>query len=234
MPAFEQLFGIPEEQIQPTCVLTPFLPPGMTEALNIDSLHRGSPFAAGQAPHFTLIHTQIGAPFVGDVVLHLSDSPCRNLILLGACGAVEDDDLSIGSVVLAESALNLESFSALLTKEPHPDQTSHASLDIIAALEPLKNQLPKVSCASLGSFYLEETYAEFLKESKIDVLEMQASAFYQSARHILRRAVGIFYVTDILHQRQAFDPLTPAQQAAVAAAQQRIYRLLNNYAGRLP
>lgn len=234
MPAFEQLFGIPEEELQSTCVLTPFLPPDITEALNIDALHRGSPFAAGQAPHFTLIHTQAGAPFVGDAVLHLSDSPCRNLILIGACGAVDDSELSIGSVVIAESALNLESFSALLTKEPHPEQTAHASQDLVAALEPLKNQLPKVSCASMGSFYLEETYAEFLKENEIDVLEMQVCAFYQAARHILRRAAAIFTVTDILHQRQAFDPLSPAQHAAVSAAQQRTYRILNTYAGRLP
>ena len=234
MAAFEQLFGIPENELQPTCVLAPYVSPDMMRAMDIETLHRGSPFAAGQAPHFTLVHTQTGAPFVGDAVLHLADSPCRNLILIGACGAVSDTDLSIGSVVAAESAVNLESFSALLTKEPHPDQAGHAHEELLSALQPVKNQIMKVSCASLGSYYLEESYADYLKENQIDVMEMQVCAFYQAARHVLRRAVALLYVSDILFQRDVFDPLTPAQQAAVNAAQQRAYRILSETAAQRP
>lgn len=234
MAEFAQLFGIPENELQPTCVLTPYLSPDMIAALEVGTMHGGSPFAAGQAPHFTLIHTQHGAPFVGDAVLHLADSPCRNLILLGACGAVSDEELSVGSVVIAESALNMESFSALLTREPHPDQAGHAHAELVAALHPAKNQIVKTACASFGSFYLEESYADFLKENKIDVVEMEACAFYQAARHVLRRAVALLYVSDVLFQRDVFDPLTPAQQAAVNAAQQRIYRILAETVPHLP
>ncbi len=233
MPKFEQLFGVAKKDIRPTCILTPFLAPEILEALAIREVRHGSPFTCALAEQFTLIHTQIGAPFVGDAVLHLADSPCHNMIFVGACGAVDDAQLSIGSVVIAESAANLESFSALLTKEPHPDQSGHANQDLVAALQPQENQLPKVNCASLGSFYLEESCADYLKEHGFDIMQMETCAFYEAARHTLRRAVALLYVSDILLHRQAFDPLTPAQQAAVTAAQQRIFRIISEALGRI-
>ncbi|MBZ0167287.1 MAG: hypothetical protein K8I00_10820, partial [Candidatus Omnitrophica bacterium] len=197
MPDFQLLFGVPEAHIQNTCVLTPFLSADLLQAMQVEEIHHGSPFSTGQANHFTLIHTQFGAPFVGDAVLHLADSPCKNLILISACGAVQDTDLCVGAAVIAETSLNCESFSTLLTGQSHPDQSGHANEDLIAAIHPLNNQLPKVRSASFGSFYLEETYFDFLVEKRIEVMEMETCAFYQAARHILRRAVAILTVTDI-------------------------------------
>ena len=47
-------------------------------------------YSAGSNNHFSLIHTGIGPALLGDAVLYLKEAPCKNLILFGSCGAVEE------------------------------------------------------------------------------------------------------------------------------------------------
>lgn len=234
MIAFEQLFGVPKEHIQKTCVLTPFLSKGLLQSFEIETLHKGSPFSCGQSNDFSLIHTQVGAPFVGDAVLYLADSPCENLIFLGACGAVKRTDMiSFGSVVIPAKALNCESFSDLVTRKLDVLKTSLPDDHLRKKLSEMDNSLVNVACASFGSFKLEELYVDFLLKNDIHVVEMEVCAFFHAARNIRRKGVALLYVTDLIGENHIFAPLSPAQQSVIHITQQRIFRIIREFTAQL-
>ena len=81
MISFKNLFGVQPEEVQKNCVISPFLTKGLTDCLHVEELSKGKPYSAGQSDHFTFIHTQIGAPKVGDAVLYLEETACENIIL---------------------------------------------------------------------------------------------------------------------------------------------------------
>lgn len=234
MIAFEQLFGVPKEQIQKTCVLTPFLSKGLLHSFEIETLLKGAPFSCGQSKSFSLIHTQVGAPFVGDAVLYLADSPCENLIFLGACGAVKRTDLiSFGSVVIPAKAVNCESFSDLITQQVDLLKTSFADEHLIKKLLEMDTSLVKVACASFGSFKLEELYIDFLLKNNIHIVEMEVCAFFHASRNIQRKGVALLYVTDLIGENHIFAPMTPAQQSVIHFTQQRIFRIIQEFTAQL-
>src|SRR3989338_5328051 len=98
-PSSKTLLGIAPDEIKSLCVITPFVPQGFSEAMHIDRWCRGKPFASGQSRHLTVIHSRIGSSFVGDAVLALENTPCRQLIFFGACGLIEGTlDADIGTI----------------------------------------------------------------------------------------------------------------------------------------
>ena len=88
MSNFETLFGLKENQLKSTCILTPFLTKGMLESFNVNEIIKGSPYSCANSDTFTLIKTNVGAPFVGDAVLNLKDTYCSNIILFVLVGLV--------------------------------------------------------------------------------------------------------------------------------------------------
>ena len=71
MSNFETLFGLKENQLNNTCVLTPFFTKGMLESFNVNEIIKGSPYSCANSDTLTLIKTNVGAPFVGDAFLNL-------------------------------------------------------------------------------------------------------------------------------------------------------------------
>jgi len=112
MYTFKSLFGISAKEIKNTCVLTPFCTKFTLKAFGISQFHKTGLYASVNAKTFTLIKTGIGAPFVGDAVLYLEKTTCKNIILFGSCGLIPErqNNMKIGDLVIPQSALDLENF----------------------------------------------------------------------------------------------------------------------------
>lgn len=228
----ENLFGQKIDQIKPTCILTPILPKGVLEKAGIPFLKKGKPFSSGNTENFTLIHTTIGASFVGDAVLYLKESPCKNLILFGSCGLVQKTDmLDIGSLVCPIQSASYESFSSLLNKHSTDPIIGQANRSFLEIFQITKNglKLPSVNCASFGSVHLEPNYQKHLIQTNIDIVDMECSAFFQAAAHTGKKAIALFYITDIIGATSPFAPLPPAAQSAVNSGIDAGIDLLNEF-----
>lgn len=228
---FENLFGIKESEIQNTCILIPFLPKKLLKYFGINQLSKGRLFASGNNKFFTLVHTPTGAPFVGDAILYLKETSCKNVILLGACGLVKKSKkLDIGRLVSPDRCLNLESFSQLLVNNPIQPKFSYADK---AFLKHLVNFAPrevtKISCASFGSLRMEEKNIDFLVNKGIGVVDMECSAFFNAAKHINRKAIALMFVTDIIGEKPFYSKLNSIDQSTILSSIKAASHLLNKF-----
>ncbi|VAW13715.1 hypothetical protein MNBD_BACTEROID05-123 [hydrothermal vent metagenome] len=223
--SFKNQFGIDAQSIKPTCILTPFLYKGLLEDLEIKSLSKGKPYASGHGKNFTLIHTQVGSLFMGDCVLSLKKTPCKQLIMLGSCGLVEKTDhLDIGQIVLPIQSYEMESFSQMLEKKYINLNAHHANESLMNNLTP-SSPFPKVSCASLGSIKQENNYLNFFKKNGIEIVDMEYSAFLTASKHINIPACGILYITDIIGESSPFN-LNSSSQQKIKTAQKEMSNIL--------
>jgi nucleoside phosphorylase len=231
MDHFTSLFGQEQTQIKKVCILAPFFTRGMLKEFGIGSLCKGRPYASGNGGNFTLIHTGIGASWVGDAVLHLSGTPCRWLIFTGACALTPSTrGLEYGSLVLPDKSYNLESFSALLSMAREPGRISRANGELLAKFQSsfAGESLPVVTCASMGSVKLETEFTGYFGDNNIDVIDMETSAFFSSAEHIGRPAVALLYVTDLIGRDNPFEVRShPSVPRILAAASESIRRILS-------
>ena len=216
MSEFKTLFGLNEDQLKNTCILTPFFTKGMLDSFKVNETFHGTPYSCANSDNLTLIKTHVGAPFVGDAVLNLKNTYCSNIILFGSCGLVsETETLRIGSLVSPVKALELESFSQLLNYKIDKSRFTEAHNDLLEKLISLSPaNIETILCASVGSIFLENEYKEFFLENNISALEMECSAFFNAAKHINRKAIALFYATDILGTNSPFDK--PSEQVKIA------------------
>lgn len=199
MERFGRLFGSETKEIRQNCVLAPVLIPGMLDSFGIRSLSKGLVYASGQSDELTFIKTPPGALFVGDAVLQLRDTSCRNIYFLGSCGLINRNlGLDIGSVVVPQSAYPMESFSYLLAGQRHEVGLAYPDADLLQKVDSLNQQIARVKCVSFGSLELEEAYLTTLIGLGADVVEMECAALFNAARHINRHAVAILYISDIV------------------------------------
>lgn len=237
MNEFEILFGLKESQIKKTCILLPLFNKDMLKGFGTKAPSKGSLYACANNAPFTLIRTGVGAPFTGDAVLHLKQTPCENIILFGSCGlAREQKNLNIGSLLIASKAYNFESFSQLLfPQKSNNEEIFHADItlcDELLKLGEFKN-IPKVNCATFGSLKLEKDYLNLLGQKDIAVVDMECSAFYAAANHINRRALAFFYVCDIIGKKDFYAPLTPKDSSSVSATIKKAAVILQKFAVHL-
>lgn len=223
---FESLFGVKPDRIRKTCILTPFFTKGMTEKLGVHALAKGHPYACADGSSFTLILTRIGPAFAGDCVLHLKETPCENILFLGACGLIQrKDGLDFGSLVIPRQSLSLESFSHLIRHQvPHVPLVSRPDAGLMEKFQDAVQEqpLPVVNCASFGSFQLENDYADYLKEKDTDVVEMECSALFEAAGAVNRKALAVLYITDILGEHHPFRGLSEGEQKTLDASVARL------------
>lgn len=237
MSQIESLFGVPSKYIHPTCILAPFLPKGMVEGLQVKEFVKGRPFSVGLSDHFTLVHTNVGAPWVGDAVLHLKETPCNNLILFGTCGAVmKTAEIDLGSILIPGESYNFESFSQMLIPHSHANEAYTAEISL---LEKVAAALPSdvvrdVRCASVGSIQLEAAYLNKFRELNVDVVDMECSAFYCAAQKTQTPAAALFYVTDIIGVHpNPFQRLQGDEQKRLEQTQKTIIKYLLTLANEL-
>ncbi len=229
MPEFKDIFGITRSQLRKTCLLVPVLTKDLLKKLDIQDFKRSNFYACGSNEHTTVIHTLMGPSFVGDAVLHLSESPCANLILFGSCGLVQTTpQLNLGSLVTPYESYAMESFSDLLSEEPRDFNSSAADNDFLNKFLYClrKEEIQAVKCASFGSIALESKHRDYLLKENIQVMDMESAAFFFAAKHTAKKAVALFYVTDIMADQPAFKPLAEKDKQKVLHSRSHAIDLL--------
>jgi len=215
MMRFQRLFGIKESLVKNTCILMPLLGKNTLKGLGVERFSRGRLYGSGNSPFFTVIHTGIGAALLGDAVLYLEETPCQNIILFGSCGLVQEtDNLKIGSIVTAEKSYSLESFSDMLLKDKKDWEVFSGDKTLLENLPKIK----KVTCLSVGSLKLEEDYVGVFRERCIQVVDMECAALFSASRHIKRKAMALFYATDIVDKKPFYRDLTPDDKSALSSS----------------
>jgi purine-nucleoside phosphorylase len=222
MDTFETLFGITSKAVQRTCVLLPVIAKDTLRTFGIEKLSKGLLYGAANGNGFTIVHTRVGAPFLGDAVLHLGKTDCVNLVLLGACGAVRrTDNLTLGSMVSPHKCYALESFSNLLLDKDSRPLVFYPHGDLYETFLAESKNTERVTCLSAGSLKLQDEWKEQLPCRGVEVVDMECSAFFAAARHTGRRAVALFYVSDIIGEKPFFSAYSAEEKSAVSTAAQR-------------
>ena len=221
MMRFQTLFGIKESQVKNTCILMPLLGKDTLKGLGVEGFSRGRLYGSGNSPFFTVIHTGIGAVLLGDAVLYLEETPCQNIILFGSCGLVKQEkDLNIGSLVVPDKAYSLESFSGMLLKDAKDWKVFHGDSVLLESFlnENKTHNIKKVACLTLSSLKLEEDYLDLFREKQIQALDMECSALFSASRHIGRKGMALFYVTDIIDKKPFYRALTREDKSVLSSS----------------
>lgn len=230
MEKFEVLFGIKESQVKNTCILLPLLTKDLLKGLDIGEFSRGRLYSSGDAESFTAIRTGIGPGSLGDAVLYLGNTRCRNIILFGSCGLVkEESDVAIGSLVVPDKCYSLESFTDMLLQKKSDRQAFYGDKALMKNLLKVNKGIKKLTCATLGSLKLEEGYIDRFKEKNIQIVDMELSALFSAARHIKRKATALFYVTDIINKKPFYKDLDSKDKSNLASSIKSASDILCNF-----
>ncbi|MCB9747870.1 MAG: hypothetical protein H6755_05615 [Candidatus Omnitrophica bacterium] len=226
---FKAHFGIESDQVKKTCIVTPFLTKHLLEFLNIKKLHKTKLFASVSNDSFTLIHTGIGAQKVGDAVLFLKDTPCQNILLFGACGVITNSlENTLGQIICPTSVVAIESFSEILTGNIKPAQPSQPHPNLLKTLKkiPESQNIQFLQGCSFGSLALEEQYLNFFKNHNFQFIDQEAAACFSAAAHIKKRALALFFISDILPHVPYYLALNDKQQKSINQTIQKISTIL--------
>jgi len=211
MDSFKSLFGISKSQVKETCVLMPFITKIRLKEFGITGFNQGFPYSSGSNKDLTLINTKLGAPLLGDAILHLKGTSCKKLILFGSCGLVKKtSSLDIGSLVTPAKCYEMESFSQMLRMKK-PSSLSYPDKSLLKLLP----NIEKVTCATVGSIKLETTYKKIFNEKKIDALDMECSALFNASKEINAKPIALFYATDIITNKSPFAKRSIAEQTSI-------------------
>lgn len=217
MSIFKSIFGIDAGEVQKKCVLVPCLSKELLAAFGLNEPARGKIYACAQGKDFTLIHARVGTFFVGDVVLYLSQTPCRQVFLFGSCGSA--GALDVGQLVVPIKCFARESFSALLYDKDKPWPVFYPDDHLCGSFQKgLKNHnVDKVACMTLSSLKLEEELSGQFRDNGVDVIDMECSAFFAAASKVGLPAMGLFYVADVLIKKPFYMDLAEPDKQAMRA-----------------
>ncbi|MDP8229755.1 MAG: hypothetical protein P9L93_01470 [Candidatus Gorgyraea atricola] len=205
MSVFQILFGIKDSDVRNTCIFLPLVQKNVLEWLDVKDISKGKLYNSGNSKDFTVIHTGMGPALSGDAVLYLEKTKCQNIIVFGSCGLIkEEKDLNIGSLVTPDKCYSMESFTDMLAGEKKEYDLSYPDKILLEKLPEVK----KVTCATLGSLKLEEGYRDSFEAKEIQVVDMEASAVFSAASHIGKKAVALFYITDIINKKPFYKGLS--------------------------
>ena len=219
MEKFEVLFGIKESQVKKTCLLLPLLKKDMLKDLGVKEFSKGRVYNSGNSKSFTAIQTGIGPGLSGDAVLYLTKKQCQNIILFGSCGLVkEEKDIGVGDLVVPGECYSLESFTDMLLGNKDPWKVFSSDKALMENFLKANKDIKKLTCATLGSLKLEEGYADRLKEKNIKIVEMECSALFSASRHTGKKAMALFYVTDIIHKKPFYKDLTNDDKSKLSSS----------------
>ncbi len=215
---FETLFGTKSEEVKKTCLLLPTLPKGLLKNFGIAVLNKGALYATAHTSNLTLIHTKMGAGFVGDVVLYLKETPCEKIILFGSCGALPSEKaLNLGDLVCLDKSFNLESFTEFLENPSQPLKSyspdSHFLKSFLNSHSNLNFKM--ATCGTVGSLKLEEECLDWLLEQGIDIVDMESSAFFAAAKKMNLQALALFYVSDHVPNQLFYQARTQEQNEQI-------------------
>ena len=235
MDIFETLFGINATSVKPTCVLLPYIKKGVLESLGVERLSRGSLYGAVNSRYFTVIHTRTGPAFLGDAVLYLGDTACRNVILLGSCGSAGNEDgPAIGSLVSPFKCYAAESFSRLLINPLGEWNVFYANGELHKLFmgESNKKGVREATCLSIGSLKLQEENIAMFRKRGVEVFDMECASLYAASRLSRSHAIALLYVTDIVGEKPFYRRANVKEKASISSAVANAARMIGEFAKR--
>ena len=82
----------------------------------------------------------------------------------------------------------------------------------------INKNVKKLTCATLGSLKLEESYIDKFKEKNIRIVEMESTTLFSASAHINRKALAFFYVTDIINKKPFYEDLADADKLKLSSS----------------
>ena len=228
MKDFEVLFGITTQEVRGTCLLMPFISKDALQWFGIRRFARGKLYGAGNSRDFTLIHSGLGPALIGDVLLYLRDTGCKNVILFGSCGLLaQNNGLGIGSLVSPIKAYSLESFSRMLSDQDIASDVYYPDKKLLEDFISSANGATKqISCATVSSLKLEEERKGAWLKQGIEAVDMECSAFFAAASHSGLKAIAVLYVTDIIGVKPFYQNMGLKDKAKIFLARKKAAGLL--------
>ncbi|MDR2251231.1 MAG: hypothetical protein LBD98_00065 [Endomicrobium sp.] len=135
----------------------------------------------------------------GDVILHLKNTICENILLFGSCGGC--NGRSYGNIIIIDKAYNLESFSSMLNfkEEVEYYQSTRLLFNDFLAKSGIA-EIIETNSACVSSLALESNFLSWFKKKEISVADMESSIIFSAAKYINKNAIGLAYVTDFIGQ----------------------------------
>ena len=200
MDTFKKLFGIEKSLVKPDCILCPLDEVALFGGSRAGE--RGEYFRVADSPRATLVGTRYNR-LAGDCVLHLADSPCRNVYLFNCCGGVGG---GVGAAYSVRKAFDFESFSGMLAGKT--DAACHLPDEGLAGEFSAYSGLPEGTCATVGSLALEEENLPRFRGLGVDCLDMECSAVFSAAKKAGKRALALLYVSNSVPDKPWHEDLS--------------------------
>ena len=234
MEPFRQLFGLDASAVGETCVLLPFSRKRLLQSLGVGRLNRGFLYSAAPGDLCTVILTRVGAVFAGDAVLHLADTPCKEIIFLGTCGLVPPaGERGIGSLVCPSPWYGQESFSRLAAGDLSPGPRFFPDPDLRRALLRSAGLEAEDGPAgvSFGSLRLQPELLPAWRGRGVEAVDLESAAVLAAAARTGRKAAALLAVGDIVGPRPYHQPLTPEEESRLGRALDRAVESVCCYIG---
>ncbi|MCX5795305.1 MAG: hypothetical protein NTY77_07425 [Elusimicrobia bacterium] len=227
MDTFKKLFGIEKSLIKPDCILSPLNEVDLFSGSGMGARARGDYFRAADCPQATVIGTRYSL-LAGDCVLHLADSPCRNIYLFNCCGGL---GAGIGAAYSVRKAFDFESFSGMLAGKAGsacylPDAELAREFSSYSGL-------PEGNCATVGSLALEETHLPRFRALGVDCLDMECSAVFSAAKKAGKRALALLYVSNSVPDKPWHEHLDRRDIERLGRSRKDLAALLRGFLGSI-
>ena len=198
----------------------PFISKEILRRFEIERLERGKLYHTAGSSDLTVIRTGMGAGLVGDAVLYLKDTPCRNVILFGSCGAArESKDFSIGTLVAPAQCYGAESFTDFLLQGKTGEKAFEADKELLRDFLTINRDagIRQVNCLTVASLKLEEERLDSFIAQGIEVIDMECSAFFSAASFAGLKVMAVFYVSDIIKNKPFYVDLDPDEKSKLSS-----------------
>jgi purine-nucleoside phosphorylase len=218
---FEFCFGCESSFFPEKAIISPVFPLKLfSEHCRIISSFKGkmySGFLAEKNGHSIVVITcGIGDRLLGDAVVLLGQTVCKEMFFLGTCGGFRDTN--IGDVIVADSVFPGEGFSRYFSEQFDLEtllvQESMISVDK-DGIERLKGFIDghypeiKVNTGpvfSIGSLLAEEKdFLMGLEQKGFAGIEMELSAFYCASKNVNINSSGILVVSDMPVEKPLYE-----------------------------
>jgi uridine phosphorylase len=174
----------------------------------------------------SVIATGVGPSLIGDAVYAL-DRPGALCLYSGTCDGLHDG-LNVGDYFAAEEAVCGDGYSLHFGYAPFA--TAHSDPGALQALKVALSAAVRQFDSGVTfttSSVVRETDAKFWRtvDSRCQVIDMRAAAFYAAALAGGKRAAAYFWVTDLPTRGSSYYDVLPP--AAVAINEERYHRAVS-------
>ncbi|MCK9582563.1 MAG: hypothetical protein M0Q46_02925 [Endomicrobiales bacterium] len=202
MTLFEKYFGVLPSAINKNCIICPSPDAGLfTDNASSAKVQKGKFAKSIDCGFATVISTKYNL-LVGDIVLLLGQTKCKNIFLFGSCASAKGQE--VGTIQIVERAYSADSFLQMLNGEP-AEKSFFADR---VMTEKLKNEMifaKTATCISVLSLVLEKEYVEGIKKSEISCVDMEASIVFSAAQKVGISATALFYVADPIEAQLMYE-----------------------------